>query len=154
MQVVSAGLQIAVVQSVEQRLFQGYSHANPAGFDQERWMLGQHIHGTGTIRRGTLLAAADPGAIAVIRSRLVAFVTAQELQFGPVLSALLVGSAVDIPEPQWDTFRVTGTIHLMVVSGLHIAMAAALGLALGQLAVRSGATRLGIDPRKRRLGRA
>jgi competence protein ComEC len=114
-----------------------WGYANPAGFDQERWMLGQHIHGTGTIRRGALLAAADPGAIAVTRSRLVAFVTAQELQFGPVLSALLVGSAVDIPEPQWDTFRVTGTIHLMVVSGLHIAMAAALGLAMGQWLVRS-----------------
>jgi competence protein ComEC len=113
-----------------------WGYANPAGFDQERWLLGQHIHGTGTVRRGARVAAADEDPIGGTRTRLIAFVAAQELQFGPVLSALLVGSAADIPEAQWETFRVTGTIHLMVVSGLHIAMAATLGLAIGRWLAR------------------
>jgi competence protein ComEC len=113
-----------------------WGYANRAGFDQERWLLGQHIHGTGTVRRGTRVGAADGDPIAGARARLVEFVAAQDLPFGPVLTALLVGSGADIPEVQWETFRVTGTIHLMVVSGLHIAMAATLGLAIGQWLVR------------------
>jgi competence protein ComEC len=60
-----------------------------------------------------------------------------ELQHAPVLVALLVGVSGTIPAAQWDVFRVTGTIHLMVISGLHIGLAAGFGYAIGRVVARA-----------------
>jgi competence protein ComEC len=113
-----------------------WGYANPAGFDFERWLLGQGIDGLGTIRRGERIAVGAPGWVVRTRERLGSFVGAQELAFGPVLLAQLTGATGGIPQAQWEVFRVTGTIHLMVISGLHIALAAGFGFWIGRGAAR------------------
>lgn len=106
-------------------------YANPGGFDFERWHFGQGIDGTGSIRRGVRLAEANPGWLAQARRALVGFIRGQPLEHGPILVAQLVAVGLDIPAQQWEVFRATGTVHLMVISGSHIALAAGFGFGLG-----------------------
>jgi len=106
-------------------------YANPGGFDFERWQLGQGIDGTGSVRRGKRLAEAKLGWLARARRELVGFIRGQPLEYGPILVAQLVAVGLDIPAQQWDVFRATGTVHLMVISGSHIALAAGFGFGIG-----------------------
>ena len=41
----------------------------------------------------------------------------------PLLLALLLGHAGELEDQDWTLFRQTGTVHLLVVSGLHISLA-------------------------------
>jgi len=109
-----------------------WGYANPGGFDYERWLLGQGIQGTGTVRRGVLLKRANPGLLDRARAHFEGFIAGRQLQSGGVLTALLVGVSAGIDAEQWATFRDTGTIHLMVISGLHIGLAATLGYLVGR----------------------
>lgn len=49
-----------------------------------------------------------------------------------VLESIVLGTQSDTPQELFDLFRYTGTIHLFSVSGLHVAMVAALSLFLFQ----------------------
>lgn len=49
------------------------------------------------------------------------------------LEALLLGEAGGIPRRDWDLFRATGTVHILVVSGLHVSLIAFLILVLASL---------------------
>lgn len=49
------------------------------------------------------------------------------------LSALVLGHSRDLSTDQWQLLSVTGTVHLVVVSGLHLGVLAVSGLALGRL---------------------
>lgn len=125
--------QIWRVQAIVKR---PWSYANPGGFDYERWLLGARIDGTGWIRGGELLLDPAPSRLAGIRGRLAAAVEAAPLQHPGLLLALLLGRAGGVPEPVWDLLRATGTVHLMVVSGLHVSLAAAAGMMLAGWLVR------------------
>jgi competence protein ComEC len=111
-----------------------WSFSNPAGFDYERWLLGAGIHATGYVRSGTLRARPPPLALDRFRAHLGERLAASELPRQGVILALLTGNGGGIPQAQWETFRITGTVHLMVISGLHIGLAAGLGFALGRWA--------------------
>ncbi|MEQ9003504.1 MAG: ComEC/Rec2 family competence protein, partial [Pseudomonadales bacterium] len=111
-----------------------WSYANPSGFDYERWLLASGIHGTGYVRSGRLLEPAPSGILTHTRSALAAHLGSPDLAHGPVLSALLLGRSGGIDDGLWDRFRATGTVHLMVISGLHVSLAAGLGYLLGRLA--------------------
>jgi competence protein ComEC len=109
-----------------------WSYANPGGFDYERWLLGAGIQGTGYVRGGERLAEAPPGLLGRARAALVALVSTLDLANGGVLLALLLGRSTGISDGQWEILRATGTVHLMVISGLHVSLAAALGYAVGR----------------------
>ncbi len=47
-----------------------------------------------------------------------------------IISALTVGSTTSMTQTQWQVFRLTGTSHLVAISGLHIGLMAALGFFL------------------------
>ncbi len=49
------------------------------------------------------------------------------------LEALLLGEAGGIPKRDWDLFRATGTVHILVVSGQHVSLIAFLVLNLSSL---------------------
>lgn len=113
-----------------------WGYANPGGFDYERWLLGARLQGTGYVRDGRRLAAASPGAIDRLRTALVERVRALPLDHGPVLLAQLVDETAGIDAALWETFRATGTVHLMVISGLQVSLAAGLGFLVGRVLVR------------------
>ena len=48
-----------------------------------------------------------------------------------VLRALTMGDASWLTSHDWDLLRATGTVHLMVISGLHVGLVGALGFFSG-----------------------
>jgi competence protein ComEC len=114
-----------------------WGYANPAGFDYERWLLGSRVQGTGFVRAGTRFEAARPGYVQRVRDDLSDRLVRLNLPRSGVLEALLVGRSERIPAAQWEVFRATGTVHLMVISGLHVSLAALLGYVAGAWSARA-----------------
>ncbi len=123
--------------------------ANPGGFDYQRWLLGEGISATGYVRdhrENRLLAQGGPCLLDCWRWTLASAIG--ELPVAPVarsfMTALVLGDSSRIPASVWGQLVATGTVHLLVVSGLHIGMVAGfgfiLGFALGRLAAAAGST--------------
>lgn len=116
--------------------------ANPGGFDFESWLVQQRFSATGTVttQRGSQrLAPASVFSVdrwrAAVRDDLQQRL--QPFTQSPLLLALLVGDGSAITRADWSLFRSTGTIHLFVVSGSHIAFTGGLIWWLGRLWRRS-----------------
>jgi competence protein ComEC len=105
---------------------------NPGGFDYERWLFTEGIGATGYVRDhpAPVFLAQDPSwrSVAVWRQDL----TDQLSRLLPgrpnlaLIKALIIGDDNDITQAQWEVFRKTGTIHLIVISGTHIGLIAGL----------------------------
>ncbi|MDD0843250.1 DNA internalization-related competence protein ComEC/Rec2 [Pseudomonas sp. Gutcm_11s] len=115
--------------------------ANPQGFDYEAWLLAQRIGATGTVKQGERLGASDGPAAwrDQLRQRLLG-VEAHGRAGG--LAALVLGDDSGLSRADWRVLQDTGTVHLLVISGQHVAMLAALLYGLV-----AGAFRLGLWPR-------
>lgn len=120
------------------RLKKPLGMVNPAGFDYERWLFQNHIGATGYIRESPdnrQLQAAPAFAINPLRARLLDGIK-QRLTSHPqasLVAGLSVGMRDWITPRQWETLRLTGTSHLLAISGLHIGLAALLGFWLVRL---------------------
>jgi competence protein ComEC len=106
--------------------------ANPAGFDYEGWLYRQDIAALATVRDGHPCAsAASPGVLG-----LRAMLQARYRRWLPdhpargLVEALTVGDSSELRDEDWLVFRKTGTTHLVVVSGLHVAIVAGIGFFL------------------------
>ncbi|WP_256625623.1 DNA internalization-related competence protein ComEC/Rec2 [Pseudomonas sp. LPB0260] len=115
---------------------------NPQSFDYEAWLLAQRIGATGTVKSGHRLTAAHgPSAWRdVLRQRLL---DSDAHGRAGGLAALVLGDDSGLSAADWRLLQETGTIHLMVISGQHIALMA--GLLYGLVA---GLARLGCWPRR------
>jgi competence protein ComEC len=99
---------------------------NPGGFDYEGWLFAQGIGATATVR------AAEPCGVSpgypVLRARqwLVERLHAwlPEHPARALVAALTVGDRSEFSDADWETFRVTGTSHLVAISGLHVGIIA------------------------------
>lgn len=112
---------------------------NPAGFNTERWLLGQGITATGSITRAEYLYQADHSW----RDRWLA--ESRQLMQGfrqpELLMALIYGEQQDVDKADWQTLRDTGLIHLFAISGMHIGLIAWIGMALSRLLLQRIAER-------------
>ncbi|POA42059.1 DNA internalization-related competence protein ComEC/Rec2 [Pseudomonas sp. MPR-ANC1] len=96
---------------------------NPDAFDYEAWLLAQRIGATGTIKDGERLTAARGAWRDGIRQRLL---TADAQGRAGALSALVLGDGSGLSREDWQILQDTGTVHLLVISGQHIGMLAAV----------------------------
>ncbi|VVO68278.1 DNA internalization-related competence protein ComEC/Rec2 [Pseudomonas fluorescens] len=96
---------------------------NPDAFDYEAWLLAQRIGATGTIKEGQRLGEARWAWRDSIRQRLLA-VDAQGRE--GALAALVLGDGSGLSREDWQILQDTGTVHLLVISGQHIGMLAAV----------------------------
>ncbi len=96
---------------------------NPHAFDHEAWLLAQRIGATGTIKDGQRLSEARWAWRDSIRQRLLA-VDAQGR--AGALAALVLGDGSGLSREDWQILQDTGTVHLLVISGQHIGMLAAV----------------------------
>lgn len=112
---------------VEIRLKPPRGFSNPAGFDLERAYLSRGIDARGHVRAVLEQTYPDSGSVSG-RQWLAQYL---DQSFTTVtaatLKALVLGDRSGLSEQQWQWLRVTGTAHLFVVSGLHVAVLAALG---------------------------
>tara|TARA_R110001583_G_scaffold177418_2_gene332537 strand:+ start:43596 stop:45875 length:2280 start_codon:yes stop_codon:yes gene_type:complete len=114
------------------RLKQIHGMANPASFDYEGWLFQQRIGATGYVRNhkdNRRLAAAPFYSVNALRQSLLTKLSNHlqgSSQLG-LIQGLTTGIRDNISLAQWQTLRLSGTNHLLAISGLHIGLAAAIG---------------------------
>ena len=112
--------------------------ANPGGFDYAGWLFQRQISATGYIRaQGVNKNLGQSGQYAIDQFRWAVLEKIERLDFSAaskgLLAALTIGDKQGLDSETWMHMRLTGTVHLAVVSGLHIGMVAGLGMLLGNL---------------------
>ncbi|MGU3345574.1 DNA internalization-related competence protein ComEC/Rec2 [Pseudomonas monsensis] len=111
---------------------------NPDAFDHEAWLLAQRVGATGTVKDGQRLREAHWAWRDSIRQRVLA-VDAQGR--AGALAALVLGDGSGLSREDWRILQDTGTVHLLVISGQHIGLLAAVMYLLV-----AGLARLGVWP--------
>ena len=97
---------------------------NDRSFDYEAWLLANQTDALASVRSGTLLARSTPTWDARTRTRLRTFIESSQPSNPGSLIALAFGDGAMMRTEQWRLFRDTGTVHLMVISGLHLGLVA------------------------------
>lgn len=108
---------------------------NPQGFDYHAWLLAQSVVASGSVRKAEKVG--ERRVWAAYRAGLAGSV--MQLSDSPhwrFWRALLIGEKSEISQKDWDTLQATGTVHLLVISGLHIGLIATWGFMVGALVGR------------------
>ncbi|WP_133130823.1 DNA internalization-related competence protein ComEC/Rec2 [Legionella yabuuchiae] len=107
---------------------------NPGGFDYVRFLKARHIGWTGVLLNGhqRLNQHQDFYPLLHLREQLaeLLYKIDPNEQSAGITQALALGVTQHIQSSEWDLFRRTGTIHLMVISGAHIGLMAGIGYGL------------------------
>ena len=128
--------------------------ANPGVFDYERWLFSERIGATGWVRDSAVnrrLPDAQSGcpasrARAALAHRMSVPLAGREAL--PYVLGLSVGAYQALAAEEWELLRRTGTVHLISISGFHVALVAGPFALLGLLAGR-GLLALGCSCRPR-----
>lgn len=111
---------------------------NPGGFDDAKLALRERLDARATVISswaGTERLASGGGWLLRTRARLAAqirdFVVDRDA--AALFAGLAVGATGGISREQWQVFSITGTTHLVAISGLHVTLFAwfAAGIARG-----------------------
>lgn len=130
-QIIKAGQYL----ELEVRLRSPRSLMNPYASDRELYYLQNRLDATGYVRQLYLQSDVTGWSLPGFRQELS---DRLHLRFSEghsswLLQAIVLGSRLDMSAEHWEVLRRTGTAHLLVVSGLHIGVAAGAGLLLGRL---------------------
>ena len=110
---------------------------NFQGADKERWLFTQAIGGLGTVRQGRRLTDTDNSRYPVhsIREQVLAAISAQVVdeRARGVIQALATADRSGLATDDRRLLAVTGTSHLLAISGLHVGLAAAGGMWLSRI---------------------
>ena len=107
---------------------------NPGLFDYQRWLVAQGFGATGYIRDLLKAEASSTEYSWFTRwrsERQAAITQHSDFRFPGVHQALSLGDGSMIQQNTWALFRNTGTVHLMVISGLHVGLMTGLGYVFG-----------------------
>jgi len=120
---------IGDIWELEVRLKRPRGYSNPGVFDGEAWMFRQRIHASGYVvngKRNRRLRTGTESPINAFRRQFVAraIVATESPDAAAVLAAVGVGTRHLISGAQWEHYAMSGTSHLMAISGLHIGLAA------------------------------
>lgn len=123
---------------LELRLKKPRGLSNPGVFDREAWLFRNEIHATGYVvngKRNQRLESGREGAVDTFRRDFIARSARAAVSPGvaAVLAAIGVGARHELSREQWDRFALSGTSHLMAISGLHIGLAASAAFLLARV---------------------
>ncbi len=107
---------------------------NPNAFDYQLWLLRQGIDAAGYIRTDEAnrrLERAKPGFGYWRQGLRRWLLETSKSERVDLLLALLIGDRSMIQPDQWRELQLTGTNHLVAISGLHVGFVALLGYFLG-----------------------
>ncbi|MEH6638725.1 MAG: DNA internalization-related competence protein ComEC/Rec2 [Porticoccaceae bacterium] len=113
--------------------------ANPGGFDYRSWLFRSGVSATGYVRKSEDnvrlpdTEGSGEGGVDGFRYRIAQHIQQLPLnaQARGLLAALTVGDKRGISATTWQQLQRTGTVHLAIISGLHIGLAALVGTLLG-----------------------
>lgn len=99
-----------------------YSYINPWGFDYEAFLLSTGVDATGYLLQHEVVGvgAGWRSELLMLRERWVERARSMAAPAGQLVPALLFGESSYLPKNKWNEFQLTGTIHLLIVSGLHV----------------------------------
>jgi competence protein ComEC len=107
---------------------------NPSSFDYEGYLAGQHIYWTGSVANLADVKTSEApcgsrilAAVYNIRTwalERIARLYADDQHTSALLQATLLGETSGVERRWTSDFRVTGTYHALVISGLHISVLA------------------------------
>jgi competence protein ComEC len=106
---------------------------NGLAYDYQASMLYQGIDAIGYVRSATVTEHANAGWIDRLKSTLI---VGQTSATAPWVKGLVLGDKTAFTSEQWALVQQTGTLHLLVVSGLHVGLIAFSGLLLGKVLSR------------------
>lgn len=115
---------------------------SPGAFDYERWLFANRLIGSAYVRDAAVCTASSPPIWQRTRIALDDWL-GEKLAGHDALSlvrALTVANRNGISDDDWRVLRITGTAHLLAISGLHIGIVAGLFYALGRWGWRRSAT--------------
>ncbi len=109
---------------------------NPGASDYETQLFANRVNGRGYILSARLSREAGAGnrfRIEYLRYQVRHWLSQLPLEpeVDATIRALLLGDKQGLNDQQWQVLRQTGTVHLVVISGLHIAIACMLGYWIG-----------------------
>ncbi|HLB30567.1 MAG TPA: DNA internalization-related competence protein ComEC/Rec2 [Gammaproteobacteria bacterium] len=120
------------------KLKRPWGSMNPGGFDYEGWLFRQGIRATGYViahSDNRKLERTTPDSVAYLRHLITERMTA--LVHTPLPAALLpalaIGDSRRMEDQHWAVLNRTGATHLLVISGQHIALIAAMAFFLVRL---------------------
>jgi len=111
------------------RLRPVHGELNDGGYDSQRSAFARHQTLSGRFTRAELVdgrCSLRAQYLMSLQNRLSAY------RWGAVILGLGMGERLDVPREIQDLMRETGTLHLMAISGLHIALAASLAWLLAR----------------------
>jgi len=105
---------------------------NPGLFDYEAWLFAQGIEATGYVRQGHGFKKIGSMPLSVphhamrywVRKRMT--VLLEDSPVRGLLIALTIGETGQISHDNWRHLTKTGTNHLLIISGLHVGLVAAM----------------------------
>lgn len=106
---------------------------NGLAYDYQASILYQGIDAIGYVRSATVTEHANAGWIDRLKSTLL---VGQTSATAPWVKGLVLGDKTAFTSEQWALVQQTGTLHLLVVSGLHVGLIAFSGLLLGKVLSR------------------
>jgi len=117
--------------SLDAKLRSPRGYSNPGGFDYERWLFRQGIGATGYVRAGRKLhdQSADLAGWLLSTRDSIARTLVSLLPAGiqrDLVLALVLGHKRGLSTGQRETLAITGTSHLLAISGLHIGLVSGL----------------------------
>jgi competence protein ComEC len=125
-----ANLRAGELWQVSVKLSPPHGIASPAAFDQEQWLMTQHIGATGTLESATLIQS-DAGGLRSpldqidrFRNQLRDHLSQLDSPARGVLLGLLTGDSVLIDPDLRQLYQQAGISHLMAISGPHVVLAA------------------------------
>lgn len=109
---------------------------NFSGPDLARIALRDRVHLSGRVLPGALNGrrALAPDSIDTKRARIAGYIrdAVADPDAAALLAALAVGLTDGVSRDQWRVFNVTGTTHLVAISGMHVTLFALLAFAVAR----------------------
>lgn len=91
---------------------------NHLPFDYEAWLLARGIDATGYIQQ--VLTVQQQGTVAYRHALIAHLEQSHSPSSWPWLAGLVLGEQAAFSAQQWSLAKQTGTLHLLVVSGMHV----------------------------------
>ncbi|TJY56610.1 DNA internalization-related competence protein ComEC/Rec2 [Sinimarinibacterium sp. CAU 1509] len=106
------------------RMRSPHGSLNPGGFDYEAWLLREGIGATASVVEGRPCTEVHRDVVLSLRQSVVDRVHAVLGRGTPaaLILALSVGDTSDLRDADWDRYRLTGTTHLIAISGFNLAI--------------------------------
>jgi len=113
------------------RLKTPHGKRNPGTFDREKWLFTERISATGYVVHHPANRCDGPPrqwTVDRIRGHIAAAIkkSLPAARQYAVIASLAVAERDGLTDEQWDVLRITGTAHLLAISGLHISLIAGI----------------------------